>query len=126
LAEKAAYEAAEDEQACHVPQNQSGKGVACRGSCAERRTPNAVIATSDEPTACSIIILVAPIRPGTIKNPPPIPKKPEAIPVKNPVGIRRTASRSEIRTPTSSASGFRRSMEMPTPNIATVKARRSF
>ena len=41
-------------------------------------------ATSDEDTAFMIDMPVASIKAGTIKNPPPIPKKPDSIPVASP------------------------------------------
>ena len=40
--------------------------------------------TSDEPIALTIGMAVAPTRPGTIRNPPPMPKKPEAKPTSKP------------------------------------------
>ena len=46
--------------------------------------PNAVTATRDELTALRIDIPVASISAGTMRNPPPIPKKPDSIPVASP------------------------------------------
>ena len=46
--------------------------------------PNAVTATSDELIAFMIDIPVASISAGTIKNPPPMPKKPDSVPVARP------------------------------------------
>jgi hypothetical protein len=43
-------------------------------------SPNAVTETSDEPTAFRIGIPVASISAGTIRKPPPMPKKPEIAP----------------------------------------------
>ena len=46
--------------------------------------PNAVTATSDEPTANRIGMPVEAISAGTTRNPPPIPKKPDSAPVAAP------------------------------------------
>ena len=46
--------------------------------------PKAVTATSDELTAFMIDIPVAIISAGTIRNPPPMPKKPDTVPVASP------------------------------------------
>ena len=47
-------------------------------------SPNAVTATSEELIAFMIAIPVASIRAGTIRKPPPMPKKPDSVPVASP------------------------------------------
>ena len=46
--------------------------------------PNAVTATSEELTAFMIGMPVASISAGTMRNPPPMPKKPDTVPVASP------------------------------------------
>ena len=83
---------------------------------AERR----VTATSDEPIALRIGMPVASISPGTIRKPPPMPKKPDRGRSRNPS----TSSFGRFSrfswTPSSPALARRRSMQAPTTNMSTA------
>ena len=48
-------------------------------------TPNTHTDTNEVPTACMMFNPPAYMSPGTIKNPPPMPKYPDAKPTKNPI-----------------------------------------
>ena len=77
-AELPAGDAAQDEQADQRPIDEAGRGVARR-----RRDPEG--GYRDQRRADGQIgIPVASIRPGTIRKPPPIPKKPESAPTAKP------------------------------------------
>jgi hypothetical protein len=68
-------------------------------------------------------IAVARISPGTIRNPPPMPKNPAARPTPSPIGIRRGSSVAALSrvSLTSGASAVRRlrSIDRPTPTISS-------
>jgi len=78
-ANKAAREAPANEKERHAPVDEAVEGVGsrCRGA-------KAPTEKSEDPTACSMVMPVAAMRPGTIKKPPPMPKKPERPPAPMP------------------------------------------
>ena len=64
--------------------NRSGR---TRHSSPRSLRPKAVTETSEEPMALISGMAVAPISPGTIRKPPPMPKKPDSAPTAKPMPI---------------------------------------
>ncbi|MNY21962.1 hypothetical protein D3C86_1555430 [compost metagenome] len=83
--------------------------------------PNAATLSRDVAWAAARVIPVAHIRPGTIRKPPPMPKKPEATPTPAPDTAMRGARLRFKRTPGSPASVLGRSMAKPTAPMAKAK-----
>src|SRR5262245_55028115 len=63
--------------------------------------------------------------PGTIKNPPPIPKKPEKAPTIRPIVTRRAAIAGVMLTEGSPSAARGRNMAMPTAIIASANRNNS-
>ena len=84
--------------------------------------PSALTTTSEVPIANSSGMAVARIRPGTIRKPPPMPKKPAASPVPSPMGTSRGSSVRALwrfsRTSGAQAAVRLRSIVSPTPIIS--------
>lgn len=82
-------------------------------------------ASKDEPTALIIGMPVASMRPGTMRNPSPIPKNPDAQPgAMATIALIRHMRRSTGRTLV--ACGLRgRSMSVPTTSMATLNRKSS-
>ena len=75
---------------------------------------------SDEPMALRIGMPVASMRPGTIRKPPPMPKKPDTAPTTSPIAIRRIAIPPVMRTSGLPAAARGRSIATPTAIIASA------
>src|SRR5215469_672613 len=91
-AKKAATHAASNEEQCDRPLDQTRKGIVAVVR------PKLPTESSDEPIALRIGMPLPSMRPGTIRNPPPIPKKPEIAPTTSPTAMRRAAIHGVKRT----------------------------
>ena len=81
--------------------------------------------TNEEAVALASVMPVAIIRPGTIRNPPLIPKKPAALPPPSPNGAMRAIRFGVMWTSGSPSLFGRRSIDRPIAAIAKAKARSS-
>jgi hypothetical protein len=87
----------------------------------EVATPKIATDTSDDASALESVMPVANIRPGTMRNPPPIPKKPAAKPVTTPIGASLAAKGQVIWMSGSPSLRGRRNIETAIPAMAKAK-----
>ncbi|MNL47014.1 hypothetical protein D3C87_1697780 [compost metagenome] len=84
--------------------------------------PKAATLSSEVACAAASVMPEAHIRPGTIRKPPPMPKKPAATPTPAPDITMRGAMPRCRRTPGSPSPFLGISMARPTAAMATAKA----
>jgi hypothetical protein len=82
--------------------------------------PNTPTENSEEPTAWIMVMPVAAISPGTIRKPPPMPKKPETAPTPRPMAMMRGALPALKRT--SPSPSLRRGISMAIPTAIITSA----
>jgi hypothetical protein len=114
-AENAATDTADNEEQRDRPINQTRERVV---AVVRPKLPTEI---SDEPMALRIGMPLPSMSPGTIRKPPPMPKKPEIAPTTSPIAIKRTAIHGVMRTSGLPLAARGSSIAAPTAIMASAK-----